>query len=362
MVSFPLTATAPSKSSEDELRGDAPRVAVIVLNWRGSDDTIACVESVLHLENRNTGIFVCDNDSGDQSLSNIRRWASTDLSNLNDARRIACLPAFGFRDATAADYKASANSIYSVTLIDTGANLGYAGGNNVGLRAALDDGYDYCWILNNDVTVQPDALSWLLERVATDPAIGLCGSTLVYAHDPQVVQTLGGASFSRFKGKAAAIGQGLRLTQPIDAESVEQRLSFVNGAATLVSRALLEQIGPMQEDYFLYWEEADWAMRARRRFRLGYAARSVVHHKVGASIGTNDFGKSSPLSDYYNNRNRVRFCFRFAKLALPFVVADMTRSILRYCRTGSWSRALLLLRATLGLPYRPIAAVEEPVG
>lgn len=306
--------------------------AIVVLNWNGFADTERCLESLMRLEAADFSIIVCDNASTDGSMASLDDWADRRLPALNAVRL------------------AEGRETVALTIIETGANLGYAGGNNVGLRHALAAGFGAFWILNNDCQVMPDALNWLRWRLEDDSTIGICGSTLVYAHDPQRVQALGGGSYSRSKGRGAAICGGQQLGQTIDARAVEARMGFVNGASMLVTRAFLEDVGLMAEDYFLYWEELDWAMRARGRFRLGYAPQSIVRHKVGASIGTQDFGEGSSLSAYYLARNRLKFCWRHSRLSLPFVYADLLREVARKCIAGHYSRARLIARATFGLP------------
>ena len=159
---------------------------------------------------------------------------------------------------------------------------------------------------------------------------------------------------NRFNVEAGnlTLGSGVPRSYPIDRAAVEAELSYVNGASMFVSRSFLERIGLMQEDYFLYWEEMDWAARAAGQFRLGYAPQSIVYHKVGASIGTSDFGDRSPLSDYYMARSRLKFCWRFSMRSIPFVTFDIARRAWRWQRRGQRDRALLLLRAIAGLPLR----------
>ena len=106
-------------------------------------------------------------------------------------------------------------------------------------------------------------------------------------------------------------------------------MNYVEGASMLVSRGFLKQIGLMCEDYFLYFEEVDWALRARGHFCLGYAPDSVIYHKVGKSIGTSSNpAKKSLVCDYYNICNRIRFTRRFYPAALPTVYLVLLAEIL----------------------------------
>ena len=167
--------------------------------------------------------------------------------------------------------------------------------------------------------------------MAREPDLGLCGSTLLYEGQRDTVQALGGAHYNRWLGTVAHIGQHEGWPQKLAAETLERQvegqLSYLIGASTLASRRFLETVGLLQDDYFLYFEELDWAARARGRFQLGYAAKSVVYHKEGSSIGGTDRAKAgkSYTADLYALKNRVRFTRRFLPLRAPYGVLGAPR-------------------------------------
>jgi GT2 family glycosyltransferase len=332
--------------------------AIIVVNYKkeGVRDTLKCLESLLNLETDNNDVFVVDNGSADESVSMMLEWSRQRLPALNAARleRGKHPVNFVYYENEARDDRdtlcvSAGKSKHAITLINVAKNRGPAAGNNIGLRYALREQYQSFWLLNNDTEVAPDALYWLLQRINEDPKIGMCGSTLLYADEPETIQNLGGAGFSRLKGKGYGLGQGTHRSMPVSRSRVEDELRFVSGASMLVTREFLEKVGLMQEDYFLYGEEIDWAFRSRNKFRLGFAPESIVYHKVGATVGTR---VQSPLSDYYMTRNRIKVCVRFSKVSLPFVFLDLCRVITRYCASGSWDRAKLIARAVVGLPFQ----------
>lgn len=122
-------------------------------------------------------------------------------------------------------------------------------------------------------------------------------------------------------------------------------MNYVEGASMLVTRHLLVEIGLLCEDYFLYFEEADWAIRAKDRFKLGYAPQSIVYHKVGGSIGTSSNpAKISYTSDYFNIRNRLLFTRRFYPLALPTVWLVIAGALLLRLCMGKRDRAVMIFR------------------
>jgi GT2 family glycosyltransferase len=339
-----------------DLTDDA--IAVIVLNWNSHKDTTRCVESLLSL-NRDVGVIICDNASTDNSVDHFRAWAARELPLLNAGRSRDGRRAFSFIEAGPSDAENGAHELPlkaagngTITLIQTGANLGYAGGNNAGLRHAYAQSYDYFWVINNDTWVLPDSLEHAHRRMSADPDIGLCGSTLVYMDRPDLVQCLGGGTFNALTGRAGQIGWGRRLSNPIDGDAVEHRMRYVSGAATLVSRPFLRDIGFMDEGYFLFFEELDWARRAVGKYRLGYAPKSILHHKVGGTIGTNDRGQPSAVADYYFTRSRIRFCRTHSQMSLPFVGLDVLRSAIWWLVRGRPERALIIIHAALGMSFR----------
>lgn len=331
---------------------------MIVLNWNGWTDTIACVESLLRLQNDSVSIIICDNASTDDSVARIINWASNRLVHCNAYRHATGLDDYVF-DFVNPDQIGPVGpdftpplGLHRLILVQTGANRGYAAGNNVGLQIAGFNSFDYLWIVNNDTEVDSHALTHLIARTKEDSSVGICGSTLIYAERRDLVQAYGGSRFDKVKGRGVTIGEFRRREDPIDRAAVERMLSCINGASTLVTARFLNEVGPMTEDYFLYWEELDWCARAGGRFKLGYAPDSIVYHKVGSSIGTNDFGESSLLSTYYITRNRFKFCFRFSKASIPFVFVDVVRQITRAAIRKKWARARVLSRALCGLPLR----------
>lgn len=323
---------------------------VVLLNWNGWRDTIPCLESLLASNPRPQRVVVCDNASRDTSMAEIAAWARQHVGG------------DGFVQLTAAE-AAAPGAIErlrgtSMVLVDNGANLGFAGGNNPGIRLALaDPACTHVWVLNNDTVVKPDALGQALARMQADPGIGLCGSTLLYFDEPDKVQALGGARYSRWSGRSRHIGAFLPAGEvPADGRAVEPDLSYVVGAAMLASREFVEQVGLMREDYFLYFEEIDWATRGADRFRLGYAPASIVLHKEGASIGTTASGGST-LSLYFLFRNRLRFCWRFHRPFLASVVYFSLLDVARFAVRRRWPQMTAALRGLLQLP-RPPAPVR----
>lgn len=292
-------------------------VYVIVLNWNGAADTIACAESVLALTGLQFQLVICDNASADDSVMRLRDWASGggkgQLAASQETKAARFHPLLELENDTVL-WRHSRLAPGTVVLIRTGANLGYAGGNNVGMRYALQRGdADFFWVLNNDTTVAPTALAALVAKANSDYNYGMVGSTLLYFSRPEHVQVLGGCRFSTWTTRVTPVGWGTTALEATELEesAVEAQLDYVAGASMLVSRAFVADVGLMQEDYFLYFEEIDWAERGRRsktrRWKLGFARDSVVLHKVGASAGTG----LTDASTRYMYTSKIRFMKRF---------------------------------------------------
>jgi GT2 family glycosyltransferase len=334
-----------------------PRTAAIILNWRAPADTIQCALSAARLDHENLDIIVCDNASDDGSFEAIRSGLAERLPAINQERTDRGMRPFvvdALEDAALDAPPRGDDVARRLWVVQTGRNGGYAAGNNLGARLALaEPDVEYVWILNNDTLVEQDALTRLLERMADDPAIGICGAKVVYLEKPDVVQSLGGGRFLRGRARCELLGKGASADAPVDAAAIEAQLSYVNGAAALVRRTLIETVGYMDEDYFLYWEEIDWAVRAAGRFRLGYCDAAKVYHRVGMSIGTSDEGRSSMLSDFYLTRSKFRFLRRHYPGLVVLALPNLARAVVRELRAGRRERARNLLVAAAGGRYSP---------
>jgi GT2 family glycosyltransferase len=327
-----------------------PRVNILLLNYNRWQDTLECLESVLRLDYPDFRVIVCDNGSADGSFERLESWAEGKLAagpaESERLRHLSCPPvekpvAYVGYDRAWAERGGSATSDEApLVLVHTGENLGFAGGNNVGLRYLVARGEGgYVWLLNNDTVVAPDALCRLVEVAETDDTIGVVGARLYHYDSPDVVQAAGGGRIRRWHG----VGRPLIDESGADnAAAVAVRLDYVTGASMLIPMRVFSRVGLLDERYFAYSEEADWCFRMRAQgFRLAYSPGAHVWHKEGRSIG-----RCSPLQDYYIERNALllvrRFFTPFLPLAIPYSVY---RSLLPKLVRGEWARAAAVARA-----------------
>ena len=338
----------------------APRLGIVLVNWRRAADTIECLESVLRSDVP-LRVVVVDNGSGDGSVDVIERWAagleaapalSPAMANLSTPPLAKPL---SVRRLSTAEAATALPDQSAVTIIDAGSNIGFAAGNNLGIAFLLRArAIDYVWLLNNDTVIQPDAAQALIARMDATYNVGMCGTVVRFYHRPTTLQALNGHRFSLWTGTSRGIASGKPARTPFDPARVAHDTDFVLGASLAVSRRFIETIGPMNESYFLYYEEIDWAYRNAGRFVIAFAHGAIVFHKEGGSIGSSGIkGARSVLSDYYLTRSRLSFIRRRAPLLLPWHWLLTLGLIARRLVRLQPKKALVLGRALLGLRYNP---------
>ena len=329
------------------------RVYIIIVNWNGWKDTIECLESVFRSDYNDYRVIVCDNNSSDGSVERIKAWAGNRLDllaevggRLRDRSFPPVVKPISY--ATYAQEEAESGGCLEddspLILIRNTSNLGFAGGNNVGMRYALArHDFDYVWLLNNDTVVNPDSLSRLVYRMRQKNGAGMCGSTLLHYNDPDRVQALGGGYYCKWIGLPWHQGRLRKSGSTVDKTKVERWMNYIIGASMLVSKEFLQNIGLMCEDYFLYFEELDWAIRGKGSFSLAFAPESVVYHKIGSSIGTSSNPWEKSLNcDYYNIRNRLFFTRRYFPYSLPAIYAVLFGTLLLRIFMWKWDRVRMI--------------------
>lgn len=331
----PTDASAPGADAPAR-----PPIGVVIVAYRSADVLEDCLDSLVSSTHRPRRIVVCDNDCPDGSAGIVRDWAGRHGLRLKEVAPGATLP-----DAPA-------------LLVRIGENRGYAGGVNAGLALlAQDDPLDLFWILNPDCVVASDAAAIFADAARRDPAFGLMGGRLVYMAAPDRVQSDGGR-VSRWTGICRNLNQGLALAHAAPPDPAS--LDFVSGASLIVSRRFLDTAGPMPEDYFLYYEEVDWAAR-RGALPIRMVPDAIVLHHSGTAIGSGSLGrKPQPMSLWFNYRNRMRFMRRHHPAALPLAWAASMARVVKLVLTGDPAGAAAAFRGLHGLPPPAAIAARLP--
>jgi len=261
-----------------------PKVTCILINWNGWQHTVECLTALQKCTYSNFTVIVVDNGSTNDSVAKIK----------------AAHP--------------------NILILESRKNLGFAGGNNIGIRHALAQGAEYVWLLNNDTEAAPDALSALMAKVLTDKRIGAVASVCYYADRPSIVQAWAGARVNLW------IGYARNSTEPHS----DDWFHSLYGASMLISRPALEDAGLLDEGFFHYWEETEFCLRLRKKgWRLAAAPDSRVLHKVGASTG----GNSLVLDRYFtaSGLRILRLHSVMPRLAMSvFISVRFVRRIVRF--------------------------------
>jgi GT2 family glycosyltransferase len=316
------------------------RLGVVIVAFNSADVILDCLESLLSGPDPDRlCVAVVDNASADGTPGAISAWAA--------ARPMAV-------EELAPGEKAGGGA--PLLLIRSPVNGGYAFGVNLGLKALHGlGGFAGYWILNPDCVAPPHVPGKYLDALASTDA-GMIGSRCLYLEEPDVIQTDGGR-VSRWTGVCRSANAGLpAATTPLpDPHS----LDFLTGANFVVRPAFLDRVGPMREDYFLYYEEVDWAWR-RGGERLALVPGAEIHHRGGTAIGSGTRHRAaSPMSLYFNQRNRMRFVRRRLPLSYPVALAwTFAKAAQLWLRDGRAAAAALLAGA---LDRPPPAAVAERI-
>lgn len=332
-------------------------IYIVLVNFKGARDTIACVTSINAQIDAPARVIVVENGSEDGSLELLEDWAR---SAVNDAGYRGEGEWSNLRPAAGRDIRVPV----AFKIIASGENLGFAGGCNIGIGLAMDDPVcTHVWLLNNDTVLEDDALAPLITRLAECPRMGMVGSTLVYYDNPDLVQACGGR-FNPLTGRGKPLGEHMLLPLELDRQAVEDELDYAVGASMLVKRDFVARVGLMSERYFLYFEELDWAVRgAKHGFRLGWAPGSIVYHKEGASIGTNTRARPSNLSVYFMTASYLRFLFQHRKMLIPVGLAlSLLKSSKWLLRrdTAAASRVMRAIAAVIRSPRHSLPKLELP--
>lgn len=318
-------------------------ILAAVINWNGWRDTVVCLRSMFELRGPPFQLVVCDNGSSDDSFERLSNWLTGEAGATRQSNDSGA-------GGQAVRFDGPFSSmLQSVSLLRLPKNIGYAGAINrcITWGSEVLAAQDF-WLLNNDVKVDPQALAQLVAVARSAPDIGLCGSVLLDWDRPESVQAIGGVY-----RRSLAVGWHMKAL-PAGADQHQDvcfDVDYPVGASLFVTHSYLAAVGLMDDAYFLYYEEMDWAERGRGHgFRPAVALKSLVQHKEGASTGSHGGVRSkSMLSERYGVVNRLRITRKFWPSYMPLVWLSLWLVVLDRAVHGEWARAKLVLQ----LMFRP---------
>ena len=248
----------------------SPLTYIVIVNWNGLQDTLECLSSLTKIESKNVVVVVVDNGSADDSVNAIR------------------------------------HAYPKTVLVETGKNLRFSGGSNVGIRLALERGAEQIMLLNNDTVVDPQLLALLTSRLQSSPDIGVVAPKILYSADPTRIWYAGG-EISMWTGTMRHVGIRKEDSGLFDKPGETE---YASGCCFLVRRETVQHVGLLDEAYFMYTEDADWCLRARRAgYQIFFEPRARVWHKVSVSAG----GHLSGFKLRHKFLSNMRFFGRYAK-------------------------------------------------
>lgn len=248
---------------------NSPLVYIILLNYNGYKDTIECCDSLSKITYDNYKIIIVDNNSTNDSEKILRE------------RLNAC------------------------HIMQTGKNLGFAGGNNYGIKYALEQKADYILLLNNDTIVESDFLDTMINAFCNNPNVGIVGCKINYFKEKNVIW-YGGGNVNWFKFVGVHEHEKERDDEKI--ENVQREVTFISGCTMLIKNEVFDKVGLLPEEYFMYMEDLDFCILVKDKgYKLIYEPKALIYHNVSLSTG----GEYSPFSIQWGTRNRIIFMDKY---------------------------------------------------
>lgn len=328
-----------------------PKVYIIIVNYKGWEDTIECLESLLKLSYTNFQIVVIDNSPDLNSADKICEWAHQGLQvksafpdYIFPMSKKPCDFAF-IKESSFAQNNFSSKII----LVKADQNNGFSQANNLGLKYALKaSDFKFAWLLNNDTVVDPRSLLRLIEcmSISANRRVGILGAKVMEYENAEIIQSAGGGRLIKPIAYSKLIGAGERDDGQFDVSTMQ--LDFIAGTCMFVRKEFLTEVGLMGEEYFLYFEEPDWAERAKKfNWEIDYCYQAMVFHKGGASTGGKGYSSltkgSTDFSDYYFQRAKILFTRKHYWYWIPSVYLSFVLVMLNRIKRGQFHRIKYLL-------------------
>ncbi|MGB3148109.1 MAG: glycosyltransferase family 2 protein [Paracoccaceae bacterium] len=330
-------------------------IGVVVVTYNASGVILDCLESLMANRDSDLRVVVVDNASTDDTVQTIRDWATGKRRWEPSAGQPFEPVSHG--PVTLVDRTPEAGAT-NIGLIVSPENHGFAGGVNLGLKALIaHPDIEYFWVLNPDCVAENLTAATLESFARETGRFGVIGGRVYYATPPLMIQSDGGR-INLWTGTCIPynmtdIGRDVVPPKP-------GTIDYVSGAHMFLSRAFIERVGLMPENYFLYYEEMDWCLR-RGDLPLLLCPEGAVHHVGGHTIGSATINQGpSPMAAYFMGRSRMLFVARFRLAALPIAFLYSSAKAIRHILRGQTKTGLALLRGTFLIG--PSAEIRQRIG
>ncbi|MEM6818424.1 MAG: glycosyltransferase family 2 protein [Pseudomonadota bacterium] len=309
-------------------------VYIVLVNFNNASDTLECISSIQNIAYRKAHILIVDNGSIDHSFQYF--CESLNLTSLTEFE--------GLQVGTGLLQHNESNNWISATAIASEENLGFTGGNNLAIRfALLQRDCKFIWLLNNDTVVDKDSLTSLVSEhnatIGANDKPVLVGSVILDYRDRNTIQAVGGGRVGKLTGK---------ISHPLRGQSIEavkrftdkEMPDYISGCSVLISSKNLRTLGPLNNSYFLYWEDTEWSFRCKKRGGdLVIATSSFVYHRKGST------SHRYPLVGFFDNRNCLLFTQEYhPKYLLPTFISRIAIIIAIGLKHRNWQ----LFKASIG--------------
>ncbi|RFM26689.1 glycosyltransferase family 2 protein [Deminuibacter soli] len=326
---------------------DMDKVYIVLLNYNAWQDTVACIQSILKQSYAQYEIVVVDNMSTNDSRTQLITWA----------RQLPAAQGWQLLQYNHLQFDTiTGNPQPVISFIWSDKNGGFAYGNNIGMRYSLQQtGPHFIWLLNNDTVVFEDTLTNMVRFFIQQQAVqktGMAGCLQLYYHDPSQVQIMYGRYNYRF-GLASEYGARMPLQQAQQLPDVP--VDYLSGACMLTHSSVIERIGLMSEDYFLFFEELDLAVRLKNAgYALVYCKDARILHKHGVSINGGTTSGTRPFADYHHFRSEYIFVRKYYRRYILFYLLVTGMQLTNRLIRGRFSNLKALVKGTMdGLRYTP---------
>ena len=295
------------------------RVYIIIVNYIKWQDTLECLESVFRSSYKNFSVIVIDNDSKNDSLEHLAKWAASHSFK------------YVFFQKKDINNSFDPLSLPRLTFIQSDVNAGFAAGNNIALRL-LQEQDAYFLLLNPDTIVQEDMLEEMTKFAAQRPSRAIIGARILSLTGNRELLFYGGATIN-FMTSTITPTRKISVTPPLD---------YIHGACFFSHTSNLRMVGLLPEMYFLYWEESDWCFRARQLgCEFHVCPSAICYDKISTVIGRGF------MADYFYVRNGLLFISKYRTKNLPFVLFFNVLRFFKRVFTGKWQKASGVFKGTI---------------